>query len=98
MDGGRRGAKGCLRFCCLKPGTGYGPRVLISVPKRYFKRAVKRNLLKRRIREAWRLNKSLLAADCPPFDILLTYSMNDVREYREIESALRSILEEVASW
>ncbi|MBR3744048.1 MAG: ribonuclease P protein component, partial [Bacteroidales bacterium] len=30
-------------------------RILISVPKRFFKRAVKRNLLKRRIREAYRV-------------------------------------------
>ncbi len=32
-------------------------RVLITVPKRLHKKAVSRNLLKRRIREAYRLNK-----------------------------------------
>lgn len=32
-------------------------RVLVSVPKRNFKKATDRNLIRRRIREAWRLNR-----------------------------------------
>lgn len=35
-------------------------RVLVSVSKKCFKRAVKRNRVKRQLREAFRLNKSIL--------------------------------------
>lgn len=35
-------------------------QMMVSVPKRYFKRAVKRNRIKRQVREAYRLNKQLL--------------------------------------
>lgn len=37
----------------LEPQT----QMLVSVPKRYFKRAVKRNRVKRQVREAYRHNK-----------------------------------------
>ncbi|MBO5602175.1 MAG: ribonuclease P protein component [Prevotella sp.] len=37
-----------------------GAQMMVSVPKRYFKRAVKRNRVKRQIREAYRHHKSLL--------------------------------------
>ena len=35
--------------------------MLVSVSKRHFKHAVDRNRAKRQVREAWRLNKDILA-------------------------------------
>ena len=37
--------------------------VMVSVSKRHFKRAVKRNRVKRQIREAYRKNKALLISE-----------------------------------
>ncbi|GAB3326898.1 ribonuclease P protein component [Marivirga atlantica] len=38
-------------------------KILISVPKRKFKRAVDRNSVKRRVREAYRLNKAIISPE-----------------------------------
>ena len=62
-------------------------QILISVPKRKFKKAVDRNKLKRRIREAYRLNKRFL--DFPgKLLIAYIYTAKDILPYQEIESKL----------
>lgn len=69
-------------------------RIMVSVPKRGFKRAVKRNLLKRRIREAWRLNNSLLGDR--RVDILFVYLGREIESYERIQTSLTSILRTLA--
>ena len=73
--------------------------VLFSVPKRNHKRANKRNTLKRRMREAYRLNNEALHAAIKEqgkeLDIALVYSTKDLLPYKTIEHAVRRILAEV---
>ncbi len=67
-------------------------KLLISVPKRSFKRAVKRNYIKRRIREAYRLNKSALSIQGENLNILFVYVGKQVAEYDFIEPKIKDIL------
>lgn len=67
---------------------------VISVPKKLFKRAVKRNLLRRRIKEAYRR----VAAGYPHLSgksILIVYVSNEELDYESIRSALERILGKV---
>jgi len=64
---------------------------VISVPKRIFKRAVKRNLIRRRIREAWRLNRGTFpASDSRHF--LIIYTTSEILEYDRINESIRAVL------
>ncbi len=75
--------------------------VLIAAPKRNHKRANLRNTLKRRTREAYRLNKSPLV-DCMhshggTMSLALVYSVKQVEEYKTIEDAVKKIISRLAS-
>ncbi len=48
-------------------------QVAITVTKKSFKQAVKRNLLKRRIREIYRLNKNLLYQDLNEREVQISF-------------------------
>ena len=65
-------------------------RLLISVPKRHFKRAVRRNLLKRRIREAYRRNKPDRSVD-----MMVIYLPAEILEYAQLEAAMQNVIARV---
>ncbi len=74
--------------------------VLFSVPKRYHKRANKRNMLRRRTKEAYRLHKATLMDAAiernSSIDLAFVYSTKELLPYKTIENALRRILAEVS--
>ncbi len=72
-------------------------QVVISVPKRRFKRAVDRNLLKRKIRDIYRLNKSdLLYSSLRNANVTLLASIQyigkDIPDYAYLEKKLKLAL------
>ena len=76
---------------CYKPveeGTG---RMAVAVPKKLFKRAVKRNLLKRRIREAYRH----LKGENPSVDMLLIYTSNEIASYSVIFENVETLIQKI---
>jgi len=91
MKKGRWGTVGCLKYCFLSPGGDEVTRIMVSVSKRSFKRAVKRNLLKRRLRESYRTQKELLGA-AAPIDLMFVYNSKEVLDYQTIREDVASIL------
>jgi len=66
----------------------YPCQVVFSVPKKLFKRAVDRNLLKRRMREAYRTNKPDFYKELTDkkvfLHVLLLYSAKEILSFEEI--------------
>ena len=72
------------------------PAVVITVPKRTFKRAVARNLIRRRVREAYRLNKALLVTDkTTPAYIAFLYTAKQIISFEEIEKGMKLALQKL---
>src|SRR5689334_13993363 len=69
-------------------------QILISVPKSNFKRAVDRNSIKRRIREGYRLNKSVLTSD-NFFLIAYIYSAKEILPSAVIHQKIISSLKKI---
>ena len=78
---------------------GRGIEVMFSVPKKFHKRANKRNLLKRRTREAYRLNRGELCERISQagveVNLAFIYSTKEVHSYKTVENAVQKILAQV---
>lgn len=74
-------------------------QVAVSVPKRGFRLAVTRNLIKRRIREAYRKKKhllySLLESENIQVTFIIIYRYGTVAEYNVIEKSIGELIEKL---
>lgn len=74
--------------------------VMFSVPKKFHKRANRRNLLKRRTREAYRLHREPLRERLQNADATLRvafiYSTKECHTYKTISHAVQRILEQIS--
>lgn len=66
--------------------------VAFAVPKRHFKKAVDRNKIKRRMREAFRLNKRKLKGN---FIIIFIYKSCSYSDYIMVEKSIIHLLEKI---
>ena len=73
--------------------------ILFSTPKKFHKRANKRNTIRRRMREVYRLNKEILTSRLGNrrIELALIYSSKTLHDYKFIENALKKSLEQIAS-
>lgn len=94
LERGKVYCTGCLRCKYLVRGDDEPSRIMVSVPKRSFKRAVKRNLLKRRLRESYRRQKDLLG---PGMDVLFLYTPREVLPSEVIFADMTAALQALAS-
>ena len=76
-------------------------RILVSVPKRYFKHAVDRNRVKRQVREAYRKNKAILTDTLTEnggktVSVAFVWTDSNHRESAEVERRLKGLLHRIA--
>jgi len=71
-------------------------KIAISVPKRKFKKATERNLIKRRIRESYRTNKyelnTFLESQNLQLHVLVIYSSTEIQEFKKLNQRISEIL------
>jgi len=68
-------------------------KVGVSVSKRNFKKAVDRIRVKRLLREAYRLNKTLLIEDkIEPYTLMILYISKELPDFKGIDAKMKVLL------
>lgn len=76
-------------------------QIAFGVPKKVFKRAVKRNYIKRRLRECYRLHKTdlllSLQAKNITLSVFIAYIAKDIVEYETLDKKMKAVLYRINS-
>lgn len=84
-----------------EPGQDIVAKFMITVPKKKIRTAVGRVLVRRRIREAYRLNRSVLAQALQPAgsvaEIAFLYMDTSIADYATIEASMKKLLGKISS-
>lgn len=67
---------------------------LISIPKKRLRKAVDRVKMRRRVREAYRLNREVIREISPeaPLDVAFVYIANTLTAYDRVDRAMKKLL------
>lgn len=95
------GTKGALAFPLRvtfrkRADNQCGVRFFISVPKKKLRKAVQRVTMRRRIREAYRLNRHLLP-ECADVDVAFIYVAAEMMPYSRVENAIKRLMPKLSS-
>lgn len=71
-------------------------QIAVSVPKKLVKKANNRNLIKRRMREAFRLNQYQLNTS-QNLEIMFIYSTSEIMDYAKIEKSMKVLIDSLNS-
>lgn len=87
---------GTLKIAAIPNNKNY-TRISASVAKKNFKSAVKRNRIKRLIKEAYRLNKQLLNSE-EKYDIMFIFISRKLPLFSQVNEDMKNCLEKISNF
>ncbi len=89
-----------IRWVCIDHESDFPVQATFSIPKRLVPKAVKRNTIKRKIKEAYRLHKhslyNAIEGSDKKFALIFIYQNKTIPNYQEIEEVIKNAIPEIA--